>query len=356
MNNKVSVIIPIFNASKHIELCLKHLLEQTHRNIEIIIVNDASTDDSLKICEKLSKIDYRIKIVNKQKNERALKARATGLEHANGDFILFVDADDFIPKYAIEKMFASAVNNKSEIVLGSIVVFYDKYLLFKKRPYNIVGGKIIEDSFNKVQINKKFKFAFFGIHSIPVSSWAKLIKKDVLNEFKKSNIPPIHAFDDTYLNLFIFKDVNKITFIKDVVYYYRYGGMTSTFYDKVLHDLSFAHQLRLDLLKKNMNKKALYTSIIELKNTVYQFFINGILTKNITSNNFNDYVDEFKSYNYYEEMKEYLKNKEYANKSFFDKLFKKENKMAFKIIINDYKKIRWKRKTTRFIGNILKNI
>ena len=91
----VSIVVPVYNCENYIERCIKSLLEQTYKNIEIILINDGSKDRSLDICKKYSNIDKRIVIIDK-KNEGVSKARNTGIKKSNGKFISFVDADDLI--------------------------------------------------------------------------------------------------------------------------------------------------------------------------------------------------------------------------------------------------------------------
>ena len=105
MSKKVSIIVPVYNIENYIEGCIKSLVYQTYNKIEIILVNDGSTDNSLSVCERFAVSDNRIKIVNKA-NGGLSSARNSGIDVANGDFIMFIDGDDYI-----------ACNTLSELVL-----------------------------------------------------------------------------------------------------------------------------------------------------------------------------------------------------------------------------------------------
>ena len=103
-NKLISIIIPVYNAETYIEKCIQSIRKQSYTELEIVIVNDGSTDKSREICEDFRKQDTRIRIINKE-NEGAAAAKNTGLDEANGDFLMFVDSDDYIENDMIEEMF-----------------------------------------------------------------------------------------------------------------------------------------------------------------------------------------------------------------------------------------------------------
>ena len=117
---KISVIIPIYNKEKFLAKCIESVINQTLKDIEIICLNDCSTDNSLTILEKYSKIDDRIKIVNFEKNQGASYARNKGIDIANGEYLSFIDADDYIDTTFLEKLYNSS--NIADIVKGTILL------------------------------------------------------------------------------------------------------------------------------------------------------------------------------------------------------------------------------------------
>ena len=117
---KISIIIPIFNTEKYLKTCLNSVLNQTLKEIEIICINDGSTDNSLKIIEEYASKDKRIKFIS-QKNNGVSYARNKGLEIATGEFIGFVDSDDYASKNFFEKLYNSALKTNSDIACGEIV-------------------------------------------------------------------------------------------------------------------------------------------------------------------------------------------------------------------------------------------
>lgn len=114
MKNKISVIVPVYNTEDYLERCIRSIIDQTYKNIEIIAVNDGSTDSSLSILESLRKEDNRIIIIN-QENMGVSKARNKGLDYATGEFITFVDSDDFIEKDMYEIMINHLIEEDADL-------------------------------------------------------------------------------------------------------------------------------------------------------------------------------------------------------------------------------------------------
>lgn len=117
---KISVIIPVYNVEKFLPQCLDSIIHQTYTNLEIIIVDDGSTDNSCEICKKFATHDKRIKIIH-QKNAGVSAARNNGLSHATGDYIHFMDSDDYIDLDYYEKMITANKNISADIVAGCVV-------------------------------------------------------------------------------------------------------------------------------------------------------------------------------------------------------------------------------------------
>ena len=129
---EVSVIVPIYNVSNFLPKCLQSIIEQSFKDIEIICINDGSTDNSLDILNSFARLDERIVLIN-QPNQGVSKARNNGLAAAKGKFLLFIDGDDYIASDFIEKLHAKAVKTGAEIVASNTV--YDE------------GGRLIKNNF-----------------------------------------------------------------------------------------------------------------------------------------------------------------------------------------------------------------
>lgn len=139
---KVSVLVAVYNAEKYLEKCLNSLLNQSLTNIEIICVNDGSTDSSLKILERYTKLDKRIIIIN-QENAGASSARNNGLNYANGEYVCLVDSDDFISEDCLEKSYNYAKEQLLDACIFNLIIYSEKSesIFFNKYRNYILKGK-----------------------------------------------------------------------------------------------------------------------------------------------------------------------------------------------------------------------
>ena len=169
-NKLVSIIIPVYNAEKYIFKCLKSVLNQTYTNIEVIIIDDQSTDKSLEICTKLQKEDSRIKIYM-QSHSGVVVARKKGIINSSGEYICFVDADDFVKNTLIENLLNEM--RKCDIVCAGVLK-EDKYGNTIAKTNDILKGvyndekqlKYIEDNMIYVNNVKNSRDFFAGIRDI----------------------------------------------------------------------------------------------------------------------------------------------------------------------------------------------
>ena len=169
----VSVLIPVYNVEKYLSRCLESILKQTLTQIEIICVNDGSTDGSLEILEKYQKEDSRIIIINKE-NGGLPSARNAGLDRAKGKYVGFVDSDDFVEPNMFEKLYRTAEDEKSEIVICGANVFPEEprasqWLYDCLSPeYKKING------FDVATL-------FFDVSSTPFL-WRTLIKREIIEK------------------------------------------------------------------------------------------------------------------------------------------------------------------------------
>ena len=117
----VSIIVPVYNVEKYLSKCIEILINQTYTNIEILLINDGSTDNSKKICEQFKEKDSRIKLINKE-NGGLSDARNKGLQEAIGKYIAFVDSDDYVEKNYIETLYSLITKFNSEIAIADFRV------------------------------------------------------------------------------------------------------------------------------------------------------------------------------------------------------------------------------------------
>jgi glycosyltransferase involved in cell wall biosynthesis len=203
-NDLVSVIVPIYNADKYLEACIKSIISQTYQNLELILVNDGSLDSSLSICEKYSQNYSNIVIIN-QENQGVSAARKNGVLSAKGEWIIFVDADDVLLDAAIDTL----LKNKSncDIIIGQ-VDFSGPY----KWPYPIMSHHFSSSDYVSILIKKNI------IHSGPV---ARIIKRKLFTNREIFNIPrEVTNGEDFIMNLRLGLAASHIRIIPNIVYKY----------------------------------------------------------------------------------------------------------------------------------------
>lgn len=198
---KVSVIIPVYNVEKYLEKCLNSVCNQTLKDIEIICVNDCSTDKSLSVLKKYSSNDSRLKVINFKKNSGVSEARNAALDIANGEYVGFVDSDDWVDLNFYESLYSRAVSHGCDIVKGDM-----KELLIDGSIRTYPINKQINDYNDKFIFRYAFSTAIYKLDNI---------KKCKL-EFPKG----ISYGEDL---LFISNNVkvaNKVSTVDNVYYYY----------------------------------------------------------------------------------------------------------------------------------------
>ncbi len=208
MEKKVSIIMPIYNSEQYLEKSIESIINQSYKNLEIILINDGSTDKSEKICESYSKKDSRI-IYKSKENEGPGPARNVGLSIMSGDYISFVDSDDYIDPSMIEKMVDLLESNSCEVVqVGARIVD-----LF---------GNTIEDT-NNVQrpsiISGNYDISFEFARKVLINNYLcnKLFKNNCFNNIR---IPSYLAAEDHYTLMRIFLETNKVFLSEETLYNY----------------------------------------------------------------------------------------------------------------------------------------
>lgn len=140
INKMVSVIVPLYNAEKWLKLCVKSIIQQTYRDLEILLIDDGSTDSSLKLCDRFQKKDNRIRVIHKS-NGGVSVARNIGLESAEGEYLCFVDADDYLPPNAIEIMVDKMVEEELDYCNGALYCINPVHNLRFKEIHEVITWK-----------------------------------------------------------------------------------------------------------------------------------------------------------------------------------------------------------------------
>ncbi len=262
MNPKVSVIVPIYNVEKYLPMCIESLVNQTLQDMEIILVNDCSPDNSLAIINDYKKkYPEKIVVINSDINRCQGGARNLGIQKAQGEYIGFVDGDDFVNINMFEKMYEAAVSSNAERVCVQGERVFDvgggmeysgvPYVEWRKELF-FLNGRILEDT-------DREKLMVYPIGGVGMS----LFKKElVLN----SNVrfPEHRRYEDNYWGTLLCAYVKKIYFIQERLYYYRLNLNSTTNANNQLYHfdrLSIEEDLQEEF--KNRGYDKLYKNALE---------------------------------------------------------------------------------------------
>lgn len=210
----VSIIMPVYNSEKYIERAIKSVIKQTYKNWELIIVNDGSTDSSKQICEKYSRNDKRIKVINKN-NEGVSIARNYGINNSQGKYIMFLDSDDFYEENMIEEMYKIMTINEVDIVKANYKII-NKDKIINNKEY------IIEKLYNKQDITKEL-IDLLLTEKIHCYLWLLMLKREIVVNFNSK----LHIFEDANFYLETFIKAKSIYITKQCLYNYNKGNINS---------------------------------------------------------------------------------------------------------------------------------
>ena len=223
---KVSVIVPVYNTEKYLEKCITSLTGQTLQDIEIILINDGSTDGSLEILNRFAEKDSRIKIIDK-KNEGYGKAINIGIEKAESEYVGIVDSDDYVSESMYMALYKAAVQNDADIIRSNFYEVKGENDAIKKKKIVFADNPIEYNTPLDPLVNREvFYFKTMNI-------WTGLYRKDmILQHGIKANESPGASFQD---NGFWFQTMivaKRVVFLNDFFYHYRKDNPLSSIRDK----------------------------------------------------------------------------------------------------------------------------
>ena len=267
----ISVVVPIYNVEKYLRLCLDSLLMQTYTNFEVLMINDGSPDDSANICKEYLAKDRRFQYFEKE-NGGLSDARNYGIEHSKGEYITFVDSDDWLKETLLEDLYEAITRTGADIALSTYII-YDDF----QSVYNI---PVIGEYYERIWMSDEF------IRELPQlemkdnsysTSWAKLFKKEL---FCTIRFPKGKLIEDTRTNIKLFLESSRLVYINKCLYFYRIrgGSIIQTITEKLLKDVLDTLIERLSLV----TMKGLYSNIYKetllesLKYRSYQALISGL--------------------------------------------------------------------------------
>lgn len=298
VDEKVSIIVPVYNVEKYLNKCLNSIICQTYKNIEIIVVNDGSTDDSYSIMEDWKRKDNRVKIYSKE-NGGLSDARNFGVKKSSGNYLMFIDSDDYIDNKMVEIMYKDIKLNNSDFCFCNIYYQYDDH------------KKIAVDIKNQSRtFSGKGKFSFlFDLHKkISVMACNKMYRKSL---FDGITYPLNKLNEDEYVIYDLINKSNVISYISKPLYYYYQRG------NSIMHKFNSKRFEVFDLLE-NRTKKFESEKLIEFANK------NDIFNYIISVNNLCDYKMS-KDYNKdifntnYQKMKKLKRKIKHYDQKFLDR-------------------------------------
>jgi glycosyltransferase involved in cell wall biosynthesis len=287
-----SIIVPVYNTEKYLDRCLKSIINQTYSKIEIIVVNDGSTDRSLDICIKYQKMDKRVVVINKE-NGGLSSARNAGLINATGNYYIFVDSDDYIDlNYCRVAYELLSKNDLDMIVFNFKKVYSIEY--YEEHDKN--------SKFKYLNRNQALKMYFIGEHNNRIYhfAWGKVYKKDIFNDL---TFPEGRLHEDLFVTYKIIDRIETCAISNQVMYYYfiRSDSITANSSNKrnIIDQIDAIEEMNdyfirkgnrwypniiietywnLIRMMKNINEKMMYKKLNETFNTV---LISNITVKNL---------------------------------------------------------------------------
>ena len=324
-NELISIIVPVYNVEQYLEKCVDSIINQKYKNLEIILVDDGATDSSGKLCDELAKIDNRIKVYHKE-NGGLSDARNYGVERATGDYIGFVDSDDYIDSEMYEELYEAIKKENVDVVECNLKIIYpDRVELFTEQKYY------------NVYIKQEYLEEYLKIEKIFGSACVRLIKSDIA---KKLKFPVGKLYEDTYYAYDLIEKVDRYVIMNNPYYNYlmRENSITNTKFNPRIFDL-------IEIVEKF--RKTTYENYPGLKEAadcrkMYAYF--SVLNSILLEENYrdNEYYSEILSYfkrNYIS----LLKNK-YINRN------RKLSVILIKLNIDLYRKVLMKYKK-KIAGN-----
>ena len=228
----VSIVVPVYNTEKYLDRCISSIVEQTYQKLEILLIDDGSTDKSGKICDEWAARDSRIRVIHK-KNEGLGITRNHGIDNANGEYICFFDSDDYFSKDAIEKAYKQAKEDHADVViLGRYLVkagrdpvpvrFYiDKTVYSGKEVCQIflpdlIGPDTEKGKFTNLSIGS---WVVYSMELIDSTGWQYESENRIISE-------------DIYSQVMLYKDVKTVSVLQTPVYYYvdREGSLSRSYH------------------------------------------------------------------------------------------------------------------------------
>lgn len=255
MNDLITILVPFYNVEKYIKQCIESIINQTYKNLEIILIDDGSTDNSLKICKEFQKIDSRINII-KKKHKGVSSSRNIGIKIAHGEYIMFIDSDDFVSKNFVKELYSAVLKNNTLVAQCDVDLVNEvgKHLSYAKtsKKNTVNGNELIYELYSTDNSTQD------------IVIWNKIYHNTVIKKYK---FPENKICEDEFIIPQILYD-RIVTIVNKSLYKYRQrkNSLTHTFNQQRL-DIVLACEKRNEFYKTKKNH-VLYN--LSLKEALYQ--------------------------------------------------------------------------------------
>lgn len=251
---KVSVIIPVYNAEKYLEKCLDSLLKQTFTDMEVICVDDGSTDASLEILKRFQEKDRRIHVLT-QENQYAGTARNNGMKIAQGEYLLFLDADDFFEETLLEKIYSQGKKMEADIVLFGAKQYNGKTGCVSPAPWYLKKDAVPEEN----PFSRKTQDTDIFAITTP-APWTKLFRKEFIDS-EGIFFQGLQNSNDVYFTLTALAAAEKITCVEEDLVFYRVGAAESLQGSKKFSPVCFLEAYCA--VYEELNRRGIYGEVEE---------------------------------------------------------------------------------------------
>ena len=249
---EIAVVVPVYNAGKSkLTRCIKSILSQTHREIALILVDDGSTDDSGRVCDRFAERDSRVSVIHRP-NAGCVEARKTGVlspRAQSAEYLCFCDSDDILPRRALEKLAAAAERENADCVCGRVCRYWRGVRIpTRHTPPCFASGKV--RTYTNEEIISELYVSCFGYSDYPVSLFAKLYRTELIT--RASEHPPVVRFmgEDLSVTLRLLPMTRKLVIVPETAYCYRFGGGTSKFMPDMLEDFLNLFRFKRELAEQ----------------------------------------------------------------------------------------------------------
>lgn len=367
---RISIIANFYNSEKYIQKLIDSVLAQTYNDWELICVNDCSPGNDLSILRYYEKKDSRIRVINNEVNLGISKAKFRGIQESHGQYLCFIDGDDWLEPNALKFMIEPAIKNELDMVcMNSRKVLpyigYSKKSCVNSNLYNKVLKIDTKEGEGRINFERLY-VNFFGINIFNVTYWGKLIKKSLIIDSKFT--PPESVIsEDQVFTMTIFPHIKRLMFVDYIGYNWRWGGITSGKKNDIWKSeqyLNRTNELFIERLKLiDLYEVPSYKSImmIELKN-IFQNVIGNLASKDINTEyakNIIKFINTILAPEFYHQLI-HLKNDplypDYKNNFLLEAMINKDAIKIYQYCRKINKKNRLRRNAKKFLHKVLYSI